>query len=298
MSEGHSVPSEFDRYGDQPPGGDGSATGKDGILEASFATANGETYLAHDFARTPCHLTGTLEHDDPLPGIASIYIQTPTAGIVQGDRQCVQIDVAPDARAHVSTQSATKVFSMDRSYGRMRTDLTVDDGGFLEYLPEPTILHEDARYAATCSLDVGLDATVIIGDIIVPGRLARGEAFDYDQYYSRFEARTGGQLVVNDAVHLDADDPSGPGEFGEYNVLGTLYVVSPMLDTAAASDRLHERLDHENIRSGVTALPDDSGVVVRALGHRASDVTDRLDDARDEVRRIVFGVGAPDRRKY
>jgi urease accessory protein len=299
MTDAHAVPAAFDAYRDEetPQAGAGTV-GKDGVLEARFEAGDGETYLAHDFTRTPCHLAGTVTLDDPLSGLATAYIQTPSGGIAQGDSHRMDIEVGPGARARVTTQSATKVFGMDRNYGRMEVDLSVASGGYLEYLPDPTILHQDARYAATCSLDVGSGATALVGDVVVPGRLAHEEAFAYDRYYSQFEARTPDGLAASDTVHLADDDPCRPGVFGEYTVLGSLYVISPALDSAAVSDRIHERVGREELRAGATALPNDSGIIVRLLGHRTPDVTDVLSDAWSEMREILFGVETPKPRKY
>lgn len=302
MTGTHAVPVAFDSYREeQPPTGTAGGVSKNGVLEARFAASEGETYLAEDFARTPCHITGTLDHDDDLSGIATTYIQTPAAGLVQGDRQRIQIDVDSDARAHVSTQSATKVFGMEHNYGRLQIDLSVADNGYLEYLPEPTILYRNARCAATIALNVGTEATALVGDVVVPGRLARDEAFEYDRYYSKVDAHTPEGLAVSDAVHLSDDDhdPQRPGILGEYAVLGTLYVVSTALDATTVSDRVHERVSREDgIRAGASTLPNDSGILVRLLGHRAPDVNDGLYDAWDEIRQLIFGVDAPNQRKY
>jgi urease accessory protein len=299
MKEVHAVPSAFDSYRDEATPQAGARTvGKDGVLEARFAARDGETYLAHDFTRTPCHLAGTVTLDDPLSGIATAYIQTPSGGIAQGDSHQMKIEVGPEAHARVNTQSATKVFSMDHNYGRMQVDLSVADGGYLEYLPDPTILHQGSRYAATCTLDVAAGATALVGDVVVPGRLAHEEAFTYDRYYSQFEARTPDGLAASDTVHLSDDDPRRPGVFGEYTVLGSLYAVSPALDAAAVSDRIHERVVREELRAGATTLPNDSGILVRLLGHRPPDVTDALSDAWSEMREILFGVETPKPRKY
>lgn len=137
-----------------------------------------------------------------------------------------------------------------------------------------------------------------MGDIVVPGRLARNEAFEFDHYYSKFEARTPKRLAVSDTVHLDDNDPRRPGVFGEYAVLGTPYVVSTALDAAAVSDRIHERVKHKNLRAGASTLPNDSGIIVRLLGHRTPDVSDGLSDAWNEIREILFSIGVPTPRKY
>jgi urease accessory protein len=299
MTTAHAVPAAFDSYREEtPPQGATGMAGKEGLLEARFAARDGETYLEHDFTRTPCHLAGTVDLDDPLPGTAVAYIQSPTGGIAQGDRHQLDIGVESNARVHITTQSASKVFSMDHNYGRLQADLSVADDGYLEYLPDPTIVHQNARYAATTRVEIGENATAVVGDIMVPGRLAHESAFAYDEYYSMFEAHTPAGLAVSDRVHLDGDDPRGPGVFGEHMVLGSLYIVSTEIDSQPTSDRLHERVAQEDLHAGATTLPNNAGVLVRVLGDRAADVNDVLTDAWSELREVLFGVETPELRKY
>jgi len=90
---------------------------------------------------------------------------------------------------------------------------------------------------------------------------------------------------------------------GEYSVYGTLYVVAPEGDGEALSDAIHDRATEQtgdgrsSARAAATTLPNGAGVVVRALGHRAEDVTAALHAAWDEARRELLDVGAPDGRK-
>jgi len=295
--------------------------GKDGRLELRFAPDDsGETNLVRDLARTPFHVSGTLGHD-PHPDAETVYVQSPTGGVAQGDRHAVEIEARDGAVAHVSTQSSTKVLSMERNYAAADYDLTVGEGAHLEYVPEPTILNADARFYGETTVDLAPSATAVVGDVVVPGRLARGERFEFERYLSRLRVRSDGQLLVDDATHLAPadDDPTAPGVLGEFAVLGTLYVLDPAGDAAALSDRLHEAAvavaeeagggtdddrtadeESENddaVRAGATALPNGAGVAVRALGHRAERVTATLDAAWDAAREELIGVGAPDARR-
>lgn len=270
-------------------------TGKEGKLRLTFAATGDETALVRDFATVPFHLMGGLTHDEQLPGTATVYVQSPTGAIVQGDRHDIAVTVEPDAMAHVTTQSATKVHSMDRNYGRVDVDLTVEAGGYLEYLPEPTILHGDARYRQETQLALGADATAVVGEVLVPGRLARHEAFEFERAYTRFRATGPDGLLFEDTQDLDPAerDPQRPGVLGDHDVLGTLYV----LGDASLSDALHERVAKAGpARAGASHLPNDAGVMVRALGARAA-VTSAIDAAWDEARRALVGAGRPARRK-
>ncbi|SDM96309.1 urease accessory protein [Halogranum gelatinilyticum] len=310
-------PASFDEYATEavPQAAAGSA-GKNGILEATFAAdSTGQTRLVRDYAKVPFHVTGDLSHDQELPELASLFVQSPTGGIAQGDRHSMDVEVGADAKAHVTTQSATQVLGMERNYGRSDVTISVDDGGYVEFLPEPVILFRDSRLLQRVDIELGEDATAVFGETVVPGRLARGEAFDYDRYYSRITAwdgrddgdsADGGRRLFEDVVHLAGKDAvQGPGVFGDYRVLGNLYVVGTGFDEGEAaelSDRLHERVagdgdEETEALASASTLPRERGVVVRALGPRTDTVTTALAAAWDETRQARFGVSAPESRK-
>jgi urease accessory protein len=271
---------------------------KDGVLELSFEPAASGTVLARDFATAPFHVSGTLDAD-PHPEAATVFVQSPTGGVVQGDRRAVDVAVGPGAVAHVSTQSSTKVQSMNANYAATDTTLSVASGGHLDYVPEPTILHADTRYSAETTLDVAADATAVVGDIVVPGRLARGEAFDFERYHSRLRAEGPDGLLFEDATRLAPAErnANAPGVLGEFDVHGTLFAVAPGADAGALSDALHDAVADREARAGATELPNGAGTVVRALGDRAETTQAALHAAWDRARRELLGHPAPVRRK-
>ncbi|WP_254273408.1 urease accessory protein UreD [Haloarcula marina] len=292
----------FEGYAaESPPQAAVGAPGKDGVLELRFAPTRGGTKLVHDYATVPFHVSGTLGHD-PHPDAETVFLQSPTGGIAQGDRHDVTIAVEGDGVAHVSTQSSTKVQSMNANYAAADATLSVGAGGHLDYVPEPTILHADSRYYQDLTLELADDATAALGDIVVPGRLARGERFEFERYLSRVRVHGPDGLLFEDATHLTPaeSDPTAPGVLGEFTVYGTLFVVAPDADTAALSDALHEvatEADAEG-RAAATELPNESGVVVRALADRAETAQSALHAAWDHARRDLLDAPAPSGRKY
>jgi urease accessory protein len=279
-----------------PPG----SPGKDGRLELDFARAGAETRLVRDFACAPFHVSGTLDHD-PLDEATTVLVQSPTGGIAQGDRRDVRITAGPDAVAHVSTQSSTKVFSMETNYAQADLSLSVASGGHLEYLPEPTILHPDSRFCQSLSLSVAADASAVVGDIVVPGRLARGEAFDFERYYARTTIRGPDDLLAEDATHLhpEAESPRTAGVLGDDAVYGTLFVVAPSADTGTLSDDIHDAVTaaRDDAKAGATALPNGAGVTVRALGSTTEPVQQTLHAGWRVTRRSLRDAPVPRRRK-
>lgn len=302
----------FDAYSQESvPQAAPGTTGKAGELDLAFRADQEGTSLARDYARTPYHVSGTLDHD-PHPDACTVYLQSPTGGVAQGDRLRAEIHASPESIAVVSTQSATKVQSMTRNYAVEQTSLTAESGSHLEYVPEPTILHAGARFARETTLTVADDASAVFGDVLVGGRLARGERFDFERYYADLRVEGSNGLLFADATHLHpaAEErgepgehtgyttPDAPGVCAEFPVIGSLYVVAPDDDAAALADALHERIAGREFRAGATALPNGAGALVRALAPRAEIATETLHTAWDAARQRLLGTGAPDPRRY
>ena len=102
----------------------------DGLLDVSLgpsaapgpcATAR-RTVLRHVHHRQPLQLGRLLYPDPALPEMAFLYVSLLGGGLVQGDRLSVRVDLEPDARAHVTTVAATRIYGMPR--GRRRSEST------------------------------------------------------------------------------------------------------------------------------------------------------------------------------
>jgi urease accessory protein len=304
------VPPGFEPYADEPQSGvPPGSPGKDGRLDLRFAPdADGRTRLVRDIARVPFHVSGTLDHG-PHPDATTVCVQSPTGGVGSGDRYAAAVVVREGGVAHVTTGSATKVLSMEAGYAAAETSLTVGADAHLDHVPEPTILHAGSRYAGDLTLTVDRDASAVLREVVVPGRLARGERFAFDRFRSRVRARRpDGSLLFEDATVLTpgddtAVDSTAPGMLGEFAVVGTLFVVAPSADAVPLSDTLHDRATGVTatdgstpVRAGATALPNGAGVLVRAVGDGATPVRRALRGTWDAARRELIDAPAPRRR--
>ena len=292
------LPPAFREYGEQHlPQSPAFGHGKNGVAELVVAReGDNPTRLLSDYVKVPYHLTGTLD-SDPAPGLTTICLQDPTGAVSQGDRHSLSVEARPDSRAHVTTQSATKVHSMKANYGHLDATLVADSGAYLEYIPGPTIVNENARCLQTASVQMAEDATVIVGDVFVPNGLTDHEPFSFDHFHSRLEASVDETLVCADAVDLRPGerDPRDPATVGEFGVIGTLYVFAPAFEELDdLAEAIHDRLaDLPAVHGGTSLLKDDAGLTVRVLGDRSADVTAAIEAAWDESRQALLGVGAP-----
>lgn len=272
-------------------------SGKVGVLDLGLSPVEGYTRAVRQFQRSPPFMFHPLYLDPCRPDMAFVPMLQAGDGLVQGDRCLLHVDCAPGAAAHITTQAATKVYRADGDFSGQLIDLTLAAGSYLEYLPEPFIPFRGSRYFQRLRLTTHPNASAIIGDILTPGRIARGETHAYELYHADVEARRpGGDLLFADVTTFEPAkrSPRSPAALGEYDVVGALYAFTHAVDPGMVAERLIERLhDRDDVCSGVTELPNAAGVGARILGPTSAAVTTAMRAAWDTVRRDIIGAPAP-----
>ncbi|MFY4722715.1 urease accessory protein UreD [Streptomyces sp. LaBMicrA B280] len=275
--------------------------GKVGLLELRYARVGDRTELVDRYQKSPLQIMRPLYVDPLRPDMPVTYLMSTGGGIVQADRNRVDIDCGPGTAVHLTTQAATKLHRMEFDHATQVFNLTAGEGSYVEYLPDPLIPYRDARFYQRTHVSVHPTATVLLGEVIAAGRLARGERHAYRMLFSDLEiTRDDGELMAVDTVRLDPGEPgsvTGPAVFAGYDLMATLYVVSPLAPATEIADALHEALSATGLDFGVSALPDDCGAWARILGSDPPALTRATHTAWDAVRRLLIGAPAPDLRK-
>lgn len=290
--------------GDDPkeaPVAPGSA-GKDGELRLTFDHNGEKSYLAHNYARVPFHLTRGMYPDPERDDVVFVYLQNPTGATVQGDRTSAEITVRSGAKAHVTTGSSEKVHSMDSGHAESKTTVRVEEGAYVEHVPDPTILHDGANYNSDTELRIAEGGAAVFSDIVVAGRRAHGESFGFDAYRSSVTARSDGSLMFDDKTRIaDVQERSGSAvSFDGCAVFGDLYVVAPGGDAERLRDEVASSVraaDVSGAEAGVTELPNGAGVVVRFVANSTPDARETKRTAWDAARRFLLGAPVPPRRR-
>lgn len=296
------IPPAFAAYGeDRLQQAPAFGHGKDGVFEATLAREpGGETRLLEELTRVPYHLTGTLDID-PAPGMTTLCLQEPTGGVAQGDRHSMDVHAREHARGHVTTQSATKVHSMDANYAHLSASLSAERDAHLEYFPGATILNEDARCLQTITVDLDPESVVFLTDVLSPDGLTDHDPFGFDHYLSRVEAHCDGDLICLDTVDLQPTEgrPSDPATMGEYTALGTLYAFAPAQNAETLADAVYEAVEaDEETTAGASELADGAGLSVRVLGHGTDAVEETIREAWRALRRETLDSEIPADRWY
>lgn len=294
------LPPAFARFETPPDGLGVGSSGKVGLLELTFRSIAGATRLTDHFQQFPLQVLRPVYLDRSRPDMAFVYVLS-QGGTVQGDRVRIDARCTTGAAAHITTQSAAKLYRMERNYATQLVYLTAEAGSCLEYLPDPMIPFRDSRFYGRTALTFHPTATVIIGETLLPGRVAYGEHHDYAAYLSRVEARSDdGQLCFSDTLDLSrhCGAPHSPGRLGSHSVLATLFVVTRQIPSRTLSDRLHGCVAAcPDVFGGASELPNACGAWVRVFGATSAAVAHAFQCAWNQARLAVLGVPAPNRRK-
>ncbi|WP_448187800.1 urease accessory protein UreD [Azospirillum sp. sgz301742] len=236
-------------------------------------TIHGRADVAFDAASGTTRLRD-LYHTDPLrllfpnPGAGdppTAVVVTTSGGLVGGDRLEVAASVGAGASALVTAQAAEKIYRSTGADVRFDVRLTVGDGGWLEWLPQETILFDGARLRRSTCAEVAGSGRLLAGESLVFGRIARGERFTQGLARDAWEVRRDGRLVWADALHLDGDVAAvldHPAGFAGATAYGTIVYVGK--DAADRLDGARTLLEDLAPHAGATVLGE--VLVIRLLG--------------------------------
>src|SRR5262249_995178 len=296
------LPDEFAAF-DQPVEGGlpVGAPGKVGVLELSLARIGDTTRVVRHHPPAPLPVYPPLSLDERLPGMAFVFVQQFGDGYVDGDRCRIDLDCGPDSAVHVTTQAATNLYRSRRNFATQLVNLRVGSGAVLEYLPDAVVPFRGARFLQRTCLTADTDSTVIMGEVLLPGRIARGEIHAYDLYRADTEARRpDGTPLFADVLRLRPAEGNGLrsiGVLGGSDVVATLHVVTQRAPTVDLVELLRHALTGCDALAGVSELPNGCGVSARILGPTSKIVRAALTDAWNAARLVLLGAPAPDRRK-
>lgn len=261
------------------------------ILRLERDEQNGKTSVKEQYSRVPLYTQRALYLEEALPSMAYMYIISPSGGILQGDRYRMDITLRNNALAHITTQGATRVYRMEKNFATQIVNIDVGEDCYFEYIPDQIIPYVDSRFYQIANIKVHDNATMLYSEIMTPGRVARGELFNYDICYMKAIGRNQkDDLRFVDVAILEPKKRSmrAFGVMENYDTVGSMYVLTPRKYVQELNAEINSALSgfSANLYAGATILPNDSGVIVRMLG-----------DTFSTLRNAVFEVVRTTRKK-
>jgi urease accessory protein len=264
------------------------------MLQLVLGTAASRTVVKDSYAHAPLRVMRPIYLDDT--GTAYIYVLNPCGGILGGDTYVLRVTLEPGAHACITTPAATQIYTARETPARQQVDFRVGDGAVLASLPGQLIPFAGAAFHQRTTVRLGNGALVFLGEILAPGRLARGERFAYREYRSDLQVvDAAGDIIVLERIRLCPGQQrlEAPGLFEGHAYLGSFYALGDRdAFPDGLADRLHALLaDRQGVMASATAL-ECGGVAARLLGSDHHRVSQAMFDLWNALRQQCLGSPA------
>lgn len=237
-------------------------------LELEFAAdTGGRTFLRRQYAGYPFHVCRAQYQDEDLAGLATLYVQSCSGGIYQGDRLALSIAMAEGAQAHVTTQAATVVHTMPEGHAEQRVGIRCGDRSYLEYLPDPQILFPGSTCRSSITVRLAAHAVALVSDSLLQHDPA-GKAEPFDAYLGEVVVEDpDGVVLAVDRLQFDgmAVKQRWPGVSGVFGAQGTLVLAGLDFPQDTVAEELRTLELNRDAVMGFSRLPNEAGMLVRLL---------------------------------
>jgi len=165
--------------------------------------------------------------------VTEAVIINSSGGIAGGDRLEIEVAALNNASVAVTTQAAEKIYrALDRP-ARVATKLKVSGTAKLAWLPQETIVFNQARIRRQTEIDLCSGAELIALEWLVFGRAARGEEVVSGHISDSWHIKRDGHLIWADGFRVSDEvfaQLHRKALLSNWKAVGTLIYFGPSLD--------------------------------------------------------------------
>jgi urease accessory protein len=162
-------------------------------LRLRFACNDGATRLAERVHSGPLRVQKALYPEGAA--VCHAIIVHPPGGIAGGDQLAIEVEAGSGAHAFLTTPGAAKWYRTKGLPARQHVRIVAGQGAAVEWLPQETIIFNEAEAGMEHEVELAPDACYIGSEILCFGRRAAGERFASGILRQRTRIRRGGRLV-------------------------------------------------------------------------------------------------------
>ena len=174
-----------------------------------------------------------------MPDCEAVCVNT-GGGMVGGDSARLAFSCGPGANVTFTTQSAEKIYRAKNAATTIDVSLNLDAGARAEWLPQETILFDRIHLRRRLDADISGDASLLIVESLVFGRLAMGESVRSGELYDRWRIRRAGRLIFAEDLRIAGDIAAildRPALGGGARATATVLLVAPEAELLLESVR-------------------------------------------------------------
>ena len=278
-------------------------SGKTGKLKIvlDIESISGRTIIKEKESMFPLSVQKEMYYDQFQPKMTHVYIVSSSGGILQGDKYMIDIILEKNTLAHITTQGATRVYGMNVSNAIQVINVSLDDGAYLEFIPDQIIPYKNSRFYQEINFKVHDNATMIYSEIISPGRIGMGEIFDYEICYLKSIGKNHkDELRFIDYTKIEPKKMNLQ-DFGileQKHIMATMYILAKSNDVEKIIQTLENEIKNPSeIVIGWSTMTKENGILLRIIGNTTRDVIRLVYEITKLVRKIILNSNFHEIRK-
>lgn len=259
-----------------------------------------KTICTHQYTTYPLRLSTVFRLDGANTNRAYFYTMNTSPGLLAKDELKMSLQLENNTNLYLTDQAATKVHPMPNEHSQATVDYQIElrSQANLELVPEPVILYSDAALTQNISIKLDRTAKLFFSEIILPGRLARGESYQFRYYFNRLKLTDlTGKLLFTDAIHLQGKfNPFKDNKlFAPLPIMGNAIAVYPDLDLELLSKDLEDiqLTNFPNLMLATSILPSDCGLLIRVFANKSIQLKQYFNLVLNCIRNLTERANLP-----
>lgn len=231
-----------------------------------------KTYIKSLKSKAPLLVQKALYSNSSFPKMAYIYMMSSAGGVLQGDKYEIEIIAHDKTCSHITTQAATKIYKMESGYASQKINISLEDRGYLEFIPEQIIPYRSSRFYQEVNIKIGSNSTIIYSETIAAGRVASGEIFNFDTCFLRTRCYDkNDNIIFVDSTNIQPSIHTREEFdllFDKKTIWSTIYIITNSIGYEKIDYKIDKAIkDNQVGHTGFSTLPNEGGVVIRILSN-------------------------------
>lgn len=262
-------------------------------------SSNGKTQLAEYFATPPFKVMTLPNYSVHWKNGLNAMQMSSSPGVLAGDVLEIDISLAKSTALSLNTQAFTRVQAMNEGESAMQTThISLAENSRLFYLPHPLVLHKDSVFKQKTLIEMDEQSELIYGEIVAIGRVLNDERFAFRQFSSHlkiYALQNDGKKrpLVSDCIQWlpSKMNLTALSQMENYSHQGALTYLNLAKSNAEIKQQVQalqqQFADEKDLLLGISLL-NESGLMVRVLGHRAETIQQLFEKIGEQLKSIAF----------
>ncbi|PAF46937.1 urease accessory protein [Helicobacter sp. 12S02634-8] len=222
---------------------------------------NGKCIIEDSFFTPPLKLMAPFYDTDNK---AEIMLISVSAGMMEGDRQELDLHIGKDCQVRLTSQSFEKIHDTQNGFASRNTQITLDTNAYFDFSPLPIIPFRNSHFKGATTICMHKTSQLLYGEIICAGRISREEIFAFDHFATTLKIYQDNKPIFFDNTILDPkeSDLSNMCMFDGYTHYLNLIIIAPHISL----ESLKEMITSFGLNGGVSAISG-GGLCLKALSN-------------------------------